>query len=353
MGDDAIPGASGSSLSAGAPLEAPPHHVGHRTITLVDHQRAGRVLAADIWYPAAASAAPPTVYDVFPGVSFTAATARHEAPAMSGQFPLVLMSHGRTGMRVSYSMLCDALAARGAVVVSSDHPGDSLMDWLTGRHSDDRTNEVDRVADAHVVLHALLHGAPEVPVDVVNAIDHAQVVLAGHSYGAYTAFATAAGSRGVEPHQRVRAVMGFQPYTRTMSDGLLGRITVPSLLVVSLNDTVTPPHVDAERPWALLRGRPAWRLDLEGAGHQASSDISLYAELAHRVPQLPQLVRDYLMNAAAGSQGAAGRSWRQLLAVQLDAMWAFMQIVLELDPDAGEAEAERLQQEPGVVLHRR
>ena len=32
-------------------------------------------------------------------------------------------------MRISYSMVCEALAARGAVVVSADHPGDELRGW--------------------------------------------------------------------------------------------------------------------------------------------------------------------------------------------------------------------------------
>lgn len=342
-----------TQLLAGSPLEPAQFPVGRRTITVVDHQRNDRRLAIDLWYPAAVGDAERSVYELFPGVSFAAATAQHEAPARIGKYPLILFSHGRTGMRFSYAMACEAFAARGAIVVSSDHPGDALADWLLGTHTDDRTNEVDRVADAHLVLHLLLGGADPLPVDLANAIDHDRVVLAGHSYGAFTAFAAAAGSRGVEAHERVRAVVGFQAYTRSMSDGLLGRVAVPALLVVSAADQVTPPGVDAERPWALLRGRPTWRLDLEGAGHQAISDIALYAELAHRVPALPALVRDYLVQAAAGSEAAAGRSWRQLQQVQVSATWAFLQVALGLDVDAGEAEALRLESLPGVELRRR
>ena len=346
--DDSI-----TALSAGAPLEPPHFPVGRRTITMIDGARDGRLLGVDIWYPAVVSVTDRSLYEVFPGVAFAAATAQHQVPARAGQFPLVLFSHGRTGMRISYALVCEALAARGAVVVSSDHPGDALTDWLLGTYTDDRTNEVNRVADAHFLLHALLGGADPVPVDVANAIDHEQVVLAGHSYGAFTAFATAAGSRGVEPHERVRAIMGFQPYTRSMSDGLLGRIAVPTLLVVSELDQVTPPQIDAERPWALLRGEPTWRLDLAGAGHQAISDIALYAELAHQVPHLPDLVRDYLSQAASGSRAAAGRSWRQLLQLQVAAAWAFLQVVLGLDVEAGDATAEALAAQHGLTLRRR
>ncbi len=340
-------------LTAGHPIETPHHPVGRRSIQLTDGTRSGRLLGVDLWYPAVASAAERSTYELLPGIAYTAAHAQHEPPARAGKFPLVLFSHGRTGMRISYAYLCEALAARGVVVVSADHPGDALVDWLLGSNDDDRTNEINRVADAHFVLHALLNGDPAVPVDVLNAIDHDRIVLAGHSYGAYTAFATAAGSRGVAAHDRVRAVVGLQSYTRTMSDGLLGRIMQPTLMIVSVNDETTPPEVDAERPWALLRGRPVWRLDLAGAGHQASSDIALYAELAGQVPDIPQMVREYLEFTALGSKPVGGRTWRELLAVQIAAIWAFLQVVLDIDPDEGRAEADRLDGLSGIQLRRR
>lgn len=342
-----------TQLHAGAPLEPPHFPVGRRTIELTDPARAHRRLLVDVWYPAAASGAAPSVYELFPGVAFSAATAQHEPPARPGRFPLVLFSHGRTGLRFSYSLVCEALAARGAVVVSSDHPGDALADWLLGTHSDDRTNEMDRVADAHFVLHAMLAAAPHLPVGIANAVDHERVVLAGHSYGAYTAFATAAGARGVPTHPLVKAVLGFQAYTRSMSDGLLGRITVPALMVVSERDQVTPAAIDADRPWALLRGKPVWRLDLAGAGHQAISDIPLYAELAQHVPALPQMVRDYLVSTASGSASAGGRGWRELQQLQVAAAWTFLQVALGLDVDAGLAAADAIGGAPGITLHRR
>ncbi|MGB8860626.1 MAG: hypothetical protein WCC60_15310 [Ilumatobacteraceae bacterium] len=353
MTDPALQGSPGPALAAGSPLEPAHFPVGRRSITLIDASRNQRQMGVELWYPAEASTAPKSVYQLFPGVEFTAATAQHDPPTRSGRFPLILFSHGRTGMRISYSMVCEALAARGAIVVSSDHPGDALVDWLLGTHTDDRTNEVERVADAHFLLHALLSAEAPVPVDIANAIDHQSVVLAGHSYGAFTAFGTAAGTRGVAAHPQVRAIMGFQSYTRTMSDGLLGRIHVPALLVVSAKDQVTPPAMDAERPWALLGGHPTWRLDLSGAGHQAVSDIPLYAELAAHVPALPPMVRDYLMSAAEGSVTAGDRGWREVQQQQVAAAWAFLQVVLALDPEEGKLTAQRLGDQPGLTLRRR
>ena len=341
-----------TSLTAGPPLEAPHYPVGRRTITLVDSSRDDRTLAVDLWYPAMPSDAPPSTYEVFPGVAFSAAAAQHNAPVLAGSFPLLVLSHGRTGMRLSYSLVCEALAARGAVVVSSEHPGDTLFDWLSGTQSDDRTNEVDRVADCWLVLTALLNGQPELPGDVSAAIDHGRVALAGHSYGAYTAFAVAAGSRGVPPHPSVRAVIGFQAYTRSMSDALLQRVTVPALLIVSELDQVTPATIDTDRPWALLNG-PTWRVDLAGAGHQAISDIALYAELAESITELPDLVREYLAYTAMGTQEAHGRGWRAVEQLQVAAAWAFLQVALDMDVAGGNTAAAALADLSGVTLQRR
>lgn len=338
-----------ATLSAGTPIEPPSRPVGRRTVTLVDDARDARRLDVDIWYPAAASEAERSVYEVVPGVAFRAAWAQHAPHAAVGRFPLVLFSHGRTGMRISYSQVCEALAARGAVVVSADHPGDALVDWLSGRHADDRTNEVNRVGDAHLVLGAMLHGHPEIPGDIAALVDPARVVLAGHSYGAYTAYATAAGSRGVEPHEHVSAVIGFQPYMRSMSDRLLARVDVPSLLVVSELDQVTPAHVDADRAWELVVGRPSWRVDLAGAGHQAVSDLALYAELAEQVPNLPPIVRDYLMATAAEN----APEWHRLIGRQVVVAWAFLQVTLDLDPDRGLATAAELEVSAEARLQRR
>jgi hypothetical protein len=94
-------------------------------------------------------------------------------------------------------------------------------------------------------------------------------------------------------------------------------------------------------------------LDLAGAGHQAVSDIALYAELAHQVPDLPEIVRAYLESTVAGSAGPGTRPWRAVMADEVAGAWAFLQVALGLDVAAGEAEARRLEIADGVTLHRR
>ena len=119
-------------------------------------------------------------------------------------------------------------------------------------------------------------------------------------------------------------------------------MTVPTLLIVSEQDTSTPASTDADRPWALFRGRQTWRVDLAGAGHQASTDMGLFAELAPSLPGLPQMARDYMDASTADSAGPGLRPvGRDLLATQIAVVWAFLQVTLDLDIAAGIAAGHR------------
>ncbi len=340
-------------VETGDPIESPRLSIGRQSLVLIDTHREGRSLPTEVWYPAIDRGEERSVYEVLPGVAFRGVTALDAPVPAEGRFPLVLMSHGRTGTRISYSLLCEALAARGAVVVAPDHAGDTLLDWLIGANVDDRSNEVNRVLDAGFLLDSLLSPSGSVPADVACLIDPSRVVLMGHSYGAYTAFASAAGARGVPARSEVSAVVGLQPYVKSMSERLLGRVSVPSLLLVGERDSVTPANTDADRAWNHVPGVPSWRIDLLGAGHQASSDIALYAELVDHVPELPDLVREYLVATAEGTSGPGVRPWRAVLADQVAAIWAFLQVALQIDPVGGEDTVERLAGSDGLEVARR
>lgn len=319
-------------LSAGAPVGAGAFPVGHREVRLgarhrpTDHGPAE--LVAAVWYPALHDGGQRVSYEVLPGVSFAAAAAQPGAPVARRRFPLVVFSHGRTGTRSNYTMLCEALAALGLVVVSADHRGDTLTDWLSGAFADDRTNEVGRVGDAHALIDAFSGASPGVDDELLGIVDGARIAVVGHSYGAYTGLATVAGARGTAPHPLVRAVVGLQPYTRTLSDNALRRVAVPTLLVASELDRTTPAATDVDRPVELLAGRPLWSYRLEGAGHQASSDIGLYADLIESAEGIPDAVRAFFPVYAADSIGPGLRPWRSLIAEQLDVVGAFLGEVL-------------------------
>jgi pimeloyl-ACP methyl ester carboxylesterase len=239
--------------------------------------------------------------------------------------------------------------------VAGDHPGDGLFDWLGGTFVDDRTNEVNRVADTRFLLDCLLGDVPAaaVPVDVRQAIDPARIATVGHSYGAYTGLAAAGGARGTPPETRIKAVIGLQPYTRSMSDSALGRVHTPTLLVVSEFDVTAPASSDGERPWRLIPASPTWRLNLGASAHHASSDMGLYLELAQQMGDLPPMVAAYVAMMTAEMTGPHLRPWREGLVVQVQVIWAFLDIVLALDPARGEAQARLINALPDVELLRR
>jgi predicted dienelactone hydrolase len=341
-----MPDTTEQVLRAGPPLEAPRHEVGHASALLVDADRGDRLVGVDCWYPAEPGAPgdlPAATYSVIPGVGFTA-SARTNAPAAADPRPLVVLSHGRSGLRTSYVMLCEGLAARGFVVAALDHPGDTLLDWMTGTAVDDATNEVQRVADVQFVIDALLGDPTHLPP--LAAVDPNRVAVVGHSYGGFTALAVAA----VEPPDpRIRGVAGLQPFARSLRRSAIARIAVPTLLIVGAHDQTCPPDTDADRVTGTVTRDDARRIDLAAAGHQACSDVGLYLELESRVEGLPDIVAAFLASMADQVTGRAGEPWRPTVGLHLRILGAWLDDVLGTDPDAAARELAAIAELPGVT----
>jgi len=64
-------------------------------------------------------------------------------------------------------------------------------------------------------------------------------------------------------------------------------------------------------------------------------------------------VQAYVAMMTSEMIGAQFRPWRDGLAVQLRAIWAFLDIVLRMDRERGETEAAALAASPRVLLSRR
>ena len=298
--------------------------VGHASTLGIDATRGDRALGIDMWYPTGALDGVAASYELLPGISLPSTTSIESAPPAEAQHPLVVWSHGRTGLRQNYSQLCEGLAARGFVVVAPDHPGDTLIDWLTGRNVDDTTNEIQRLGDVSFAIDLVTSGEG-MPVALDRAIDQGRIYVAGHSYGGLTALISATGAHGIAGDSRVRAIAGAQAYTRTLPADLPQQLTVPALLLVGIGDVTTPPSTDADPIWSTMSALDPrhQRVDLPHGGHQACSDFSLYMELVPSMPDIPQMVLDYLESIAAESPEGFRDTWRDTLATQIEALAAF------------------------------
>jgi len=297
--------------------------VGHVTVSLLDHARNNRSLAVEAWYPTHVTDGTPSRYELLPGVAFDSPNALEAVLPSPGRHPLIVWSHGRTGLRHIYTKLCEGLADEGYVVVSGDHPGDTLFDWLTGANADDETNERQRLGDVSFYIDAALDG--RLGSNLAAAIDPAAVFVAGHSYGGLTAIISTTGVHGTRGDGRVRAIAGAQAYTRTLPADLVDAIDVPTLLLVGMGDLTTPPSTDADPIWERLSSRAAHhrRIDLPMGGHQACSDFSFYMEMLPSIPDVPKIVVDYLESIAAESPAGFAESWRSVLDTQIAGISGF------------------------------
>ena len=301
--------------------------VGHVNVVLCDELRGGRSLTTEVWYPTNDTSGVATRYELLPGVGFDSPVAIESAVPTLGSHPVVVWSHGRTGLRHIYTKLCEGLAADGYVVVSADHTGDTLFDWLTGTNVDDETNERQRLGDVSFLIGAIADG--RMGANLSSVVDADRFFVAGHSYGGLTAIISTTGIHGLAGDPRVRAVAGLQAYTRTLPTELLDIIRVPTMLLVGLGDLTTPPATDADPMWARLSARSGHhrRVDLTDGGHQACSDFAYYMEVLPSIPDVPQIVVDYLQSIATESPVGFASTWRTTLDTQISEVSRFFAAV--------------------------
>lgn len=232
----------------------------------------GKEVSFDLWYPATPGGKAITVggNGVFYGTK-----AGRDAPAQSGPFPLVLMSHGAGGNAGQFGWIAAKLAASGYVVALPNHPGTT-----SGNAS---AEAAVRVWERPQDLTAVLDHISARPEDFSN-IDISDVAVVGFSAGGYTALAVS-GARvnpdklqrfcddsdhgmsdcaflrhfGVDLHQmdltpaaqdlrdaRVKTGVIVDPgIVSTLTDASLSRIDIPLFVINLGTDDTVPAGVHA------------------------------------------------------------------------------------------------------------
>jgi dienelactone hydrolase len=143
---------------------AKPFAVGVRKLSLA--RNAERPLPTTIWYPAAGPAA---------------TGAKSGATPAAGRFPLIVFSHGLTGLPENYAQLTTRWAAAGFVVAAPAFP-----------HTNANAAKIDvldlgnQPEDASYVITAVLALDAKAGDPLAGHLDPARVAAAGHSAGGYT-----------------------------------------------------------------------------------------------------------------------------------------------------------------------
>jgi predicted dienelactone hydrolase len=159
-----------------------------------------RKLTLEVWYPAqlAAGQKEHTVYtDVLgsgpndpkrPNTPFQFnGRAARDAAALSGRYPLVIVSHGYPGSRLQMSYLTENLASKGYIVVAIDHPESTRAD-----KAGFASTLLNRRLDDLFVLDTLAAwGAKGSGNFLSGVVDADNAALIGYSMGGYGALNTA------------------------------------------------------------------------------------------------------------------------------------------------------------------
>lgn len=155
-------------------------HIGQSTLTFIDQSRSRR-LVTELWFPTDAK----PIHEQINGRDvFKSYPSIREASPASGKFPIVLLSHGTGGGRLTMAWLATALARAGYLVAAVDHWGNTFDNPIPEYF----IKFWERPQDLSFVLSSLLNDAKW-----SSLIDDTKVASVGFSLGGYTVISLSGG----------------------------------------------------------------------------------------------------------------------------------------------------------------
>ena len=253
--------------------EVGPYPVGVTTAALANG------VNVEIWYPATVGSIGTETYDVRDFTSpeikalltadvpaIVSYQAARDAAVADGKFPLVLNSHGFSGIRVGSSFLTAHLASWGLIVASPDHPSRDLY------HSVSATpvaNPSDATAELFASLDYVATSAATPGNRFEGHVSTTQVAAIGHSAGGATALAAARDARIIGYVSMASGALGDDVAGTEMPDK-------PSFFLSGAIDGVVP----SARTKAAFTAAPPPSLlwVLEDVGHNGFDDFCTIGE---------------------------------------------------------------------------
>lgn len=260
-----------------------------------------RPLTVEVWYPAAKGTKAGGTYE---GVNLRAASiqvalkgqaVRDAAPATSGKFPLIVISHGYPGNRFLMAHLGENLASKGYVTVSIDHTDSTYADQNAFG-----STLLNRPLDQDFVVETFADFSGTSP-ELAAIIDGETVGVIGYSMGGYGALIY--GGAGVTqasteypwgtpnglltrhlagsdthasmPNDKVKAIISIAPWGKNTgfwdADGLSG-FKKPLMLMAGSVDDVSV-YSALRAIFAETTGTKRHLLTFENANHNAGAPM--------------------------------------------------------------------------------
>ena len=261
--------------------------------------REGLTLPVQVWFPAVEAGDDPYVYDdLIPGDAW-----RGVDPDCSAARPVVVFSHGNSGIRYQTWSVMEFLASHGWVVIAPDHVDNTFLDFDMDLWPRIAMRRPLDVADAFDWLASASADADD---DLAGCVDgEAGYAVMGHSFGGFTTYA-ASGARldidalaaacaadpvegcdavdawqGANPGERfadhsdprVWAAVPWAPAWHEFFGGTMDEIAVPTLVVGADRDSMTTWEFAVEPSYRELEVVPRYLAGLEDAGHYSFTDF--------------------------------------------------------------------------------
>ena len=151
--------------------------IGQKTIEYFDSDR-NRPLKTEIWYPTIDT----TGINISKAYPFILPPTSQDVQIASGLHPLILLSHGTGGNRISLMWLAAELVGRGYMVAAVNHWGNTLDNKIPEQF----VKIWHRPQDIQFILNRIM-------ADFKAHIDTSRIGMAGFSLGGYTTLALAGG----------------------------------------------------------------------------------------------------------------------------------------------------------------
>ena len=237
----------------------------------------------EVWYPAIAGTTGTESYDVRDFVpdairalltadipaSYTY-TAGRDASVADGAFPIVLFSHGYSGIRLQSTFLTSHLASWGMIVIAPDHWSRDLNHVLSAPVGDRESSVTELLASLDLVT-----AGNDDPASLFQGhLDTSRIIALGHSAGGGTIVGAAADDRVDGYISMASGVigMGGANATTTAPPTFINK---PSFFIAGAADGVVPVDTVSRPSFEAVPG-PSRLWVIDGVGHNGFDDFCTF-----------------------------------------------------------------------------